>query len=73
MTAISSEVKNLSHLILSRNCIDASGTAALVEGYFNLKHLDLSANPIGSAALRDSLYYCFNLQFLNTGKCYVTS
>ena len=72
MTATSSEVKNLSHLILSRNCIDASGTAALVEGCFNLKHLDLSAN-LGSAALRDSLYYCFNLQFLNTGKCYVTS
>ena len=76
MTAISSELKNLSHLIVSRNCIDSTGTAALVEGCFNLEHLDLSANPIGSAgtaALRDSLYYCFNLQFLDIGNCDVTS
>ena len=76
MTAISSELKNLSHLIFSRNCIDATGTAALVEGCFNLKLLVLSANPIGSAgaaALRDGLYYCFNLQVLDIGYCDVTS
>ena len=76
MTAISSELKNLSHLILSGNCIDATGTAALVEGCFNLEQLDLSANPIGSAgaaALRDCLYYCFNLQFLKIRNCDVTS
>ena len=76
MTTISSELKNLSHLNFSRNCIDATGTAALVEGCFNLEHLDLGANPIGSAgaaALRDSLYYCFNLQLLNICNCDVTS
>ena len=76
MTTISSELKNLSHLNFSRNCIDATGTAALVEGCFNLEHLNLGANPIGSAgaaALRDSLYYCFNLQFLNICNCDVTS
>ena len=76
ITALSSELKNLSHLIFSRNYIDATGTAALVEGCFNLVYLDLSANPIGSAgtaALRDSLYYCINLLFLNIGYCDVTS
>ena len=70
MTAISSELKNLSYLNFSRNCIDATGIAALVEVCFNLVYLDRSANPIGSAgtaALRDSLYYCINLLFLNIG------
>ena len=76
MTAISSELKNLSHLIFSRNCIDATGVAALVEGCFNLEHLDLSGNPIGSAgtaALRYCLYYCFNLQVLVICNCDITS
>ena len=76
ITAISSELKNISHLILSRNCIDATGTAALLEGCCNLDYLDLSVNPIGSAgaaALRDSLYDCYSIQFLNIGNCDITS
>ena len=76
MIAISSELKNFSHLISPRNCIDVTGTAALVKGCFNLVFLDLRTNPIGSAgtsALRYSLYYCFTLQFLNIRNCDVTS